>query len=101
MHGLVYVYVWRHKYTYHTYMYECMHVCMHLSLWGGLWTIKSFFHALGIYLQMTESTTNSTVCIFIKQLSNSDVQKMVIQFTTWFTSNMVYTLNNKIKHSVH
>ena len=39
--------------------------------------------------------------IFIKQLSNSDLQKMVIQFTIWFTPNTVYTLNNTIKHLVH
>ena len=39
---------------------------------GGFWTIKSFVHALGIYLQMTESTTNSASCIFIKQLNSSD-----------------------------
>ena len=46
---------------------------------------------------MTESTINSTFCIFIKQLSTSDLQKVAIQFTIWFTPNTVYTLNNKNK----
>ena len=68
---------------------------------GVVWTIKSFVCALGIYLQMTESIINSTFYIFIEQLRNSGLQKMVIQFTIWFRPHMVYTLNNKIKHLIH
>ena len=40
-------------------MYQCMHVCIHVCMChkGVVFqTIKSFVHALGIYLQMTEAT---------------------------------------------
>ena len=56
------------------YINVCIYVQTYMSCRGGFGTIKSFVHALSIYLQMTESTTNSTSCIFIKQLSNSDLQ---------------------------
>ena len=54
-------------------------------------TIKSLIHALGIDPQMTESTINSTLYIFIEQVNNSNLQKMVLQFTIQFPSGMVYT----------
>ena len=90
IHRLTYVSLYTHIYVYISIPY--------MSHRGGFWTIKSFIYALDVYLQMTESTTNSTSCTFIKQLSNSDLQKMVLQFNMQFTPTMVYTLNNKIKH---
>ena len=90
--------IWHSNMTYkRCHRRTVQHIGHQLLHRGGLWTIRSFVCALGVYLQMTESTINSTFCIFIEQLSNSDMQKMVIQFTP----NTVYTLNNKIKHLVH
>ena len=94
----LYMHVFQHIYM---NLYVCTYMWIDVSHWGGLQTIKSFVCALGVYIQMTESTINSTFCIFIEQLSNSDMQKMVIQFAIQFTPNTVYTLNNKIKHLVH
>ena len=69
-------------------------------------TNKSLIHALGIDSQMTESTINSTLDTFIEQVNNSNLQKMVLQFTIQFVPSMVYThkvytLNNKTKHLVY
>ena len=52
---------------------------------------------------MTEPTINSTLCVFIEQVNFSDLQKMVLQFTTCFGPSMVYiymvyTLHNKAEH---
>ena len=54
---------------------------------------------------MTEPTINSTLCVFIEQVNLSDLQKMVLQFTTCFGPSMVYiymvyTLHNKAEHLV-
>ena len=51
----------------------------------------SLIHALDVDPQMTESTINSTLYIFIEQVNNSNLQKMVSQFTIRFVSSMVYT----------
>ena len=68
---------------------------------GVVFDNQVFCSCSGHLVSNDKSTINSTFCIFIKQLCNSDLQKMVIQFTIQFTPNMVCTLNNKIKHSVH
>ena len=62
-----------------------MHVCLHTYICPtGVFfrTIKSLIHALGINPQMTESTINSTLYIFIEQVNNSHLQKMALQSTT-------------------
>ena len=64
-------------------------------------TIKSLVHALGVNPQMTESTINSTLYIFIEQVNSSNLQKMVLLFTIQFASSMVYALYNKVKHLIH
>ena len=87
-------------------MYLCMYVCMYVMHRGVLGTIKSFVHALGTDSQMTEPTINSSLCVFIEQGNNSDLQKMVLQFTISFVPSMVYiymvyTLHYKAKVLVH
>ena len=74
---------------------------MYVSHRGVFRTIKCLIHALGANSQMTESTINSTLYIFIEQVNNSNLQKMVLQLPlSMVYPYMVYTLYNKVKHLV-
>ena len=59
---------------------------LHRDVFGKL----SLFHALGANSSMTEPTINSTLCVFIEQVNNCDLQKMVLQFTTFCTQYGLY-----------